>query len=79
MTALTRSQIVAVLGPVDDTLLAEIAATGASRAELMEAYGWVTNDEALVNEGHPLPAGRVATLVEVLQAAEESEDFSEPR
>lgn len=74
MTALTRKDVVAVLGPVDETLITDVVTTGATRAELAEAYGWVTNDEALVNEGRSLPSGRVGTLVEILQAAEEPDE-----
>ena len=35
--SLTRDDVVAVLGPVDDSTIAEIVATGASRSELAEA------------------------------------------
>ncbi len=37
MTSLTREDVRAVLGPVDDILVAEILKTGASREELAEA------------------------------------------
>jgi hypothetical protein len=54
MPALTHEDVQVVLGPVDDSLVAEIVATGASREELAEAYAWVANDEALMNLGRPL-------------------------
>jgi hypothetical protein len=34
---------------------------------LREAFAWVGADEALVNEGRPLPSARVATLIGLLE------------
>jgi hypothetical protein len=62
-----------MLGPVDDVTVAEIIATGATAEELAEAKAWLTNDDALMNVGKPLPAGRVAGLIEILTAIEEEE------
>ena len=72
--ALTRDQIIAVLGPVDEAMLAEIARTDATEAELEEAKAWMAADEALANEGRPPPSGRVAELIELLQAADADPD-----
>jgi hypothetical protein len=74
MTMLTRNEVIAVLGPVDDDLIVEIVGTGATQAELAEAYAWLRSDEALVNEGRPLPSGRVDALVEILQTFEQTEE-----
>ena len=74
MATLTREEERAVLGPVDDGLAVEILGTGASPAELAEAYAWLTNDEALMNAGRPLASGRVGRLTDILEAAEEDED-----
>jgi len=73
MTMLTRNEVIAVLGPVGDDLIVESVGTGASQAELAEAYTWLRSDEALVNEGRPLPSGRVGALLEILQTSEETE------
>ncbi|MQX25765.1 hypothetical protein GHJ84_33670, partial [Sinorhizobium meliloti] len=54
---LKHSDITAILGPVDETLMAELLATGATASELAEAIAWVNNDEALIGEGRHLPAG----------------------
>ena len=70
---MTREEIQAVLGPVDDTLLAEIAATGASAQELSQAWAWLNAEDALVNDGRPLPSGRVAALVELLSEPEDED------
>ena len=61
----------------DDTTVAEILATGASREELTEAFEWLQNNEALMNEGRPLPSGRVAQVMEILEA-DEDQRLSEP-
>ncbi|WP_170984333.1 hypothetical protein [Rhodoligotrophos defluvii] len=70
----TRQDITAVLGPVDDSFAAEIAAIDPSPGELAEAWAWVNSDEALVNDGRPLPSGKVAALVELLAAPEALEE-----
>ena len=73
MPTLTHEDVRVVLGPVDDSLVAEIVATGASQEELAEAYAWVTNDEALMNIGRPLASSRVGRLIDILEPAEEDE------
>ncbi|MFC4352596.1 hypothetical protein ACFOW6_13675 [Fodinicurvata halophila] len=70
-TPLTREAVTRVLGPVDNTISAELVATGASEAELQEAHAWLNNDEALINEGRHFPTGRVAELLEILKLHEE--------
>ncbi len=67
MPTLTKSAIKRVLGPVDDSLAAELTLTGATEQELCEAKSWMTSDEALVNELRPFPAGRVGELIEILE------------
>lgn len=69
---MTREDIVAVLGPVDDLV---IAAMGATAEELAEAGCWVANDEPLIGSGRPLASGRVGRLVELLAAAEEDDEL----
>lgn len=71
---LTREAVERVLGPVDESTAAEIAGTGASEQELREAQGWLANDEALVNDMHSLPKGRVADLIEILRAQSDTLD-----
>lgn len=73
---LTREETRALIGPADDAALAEILQMGADRAELTEALAWVENDEAMLNEGRPIPQGRVARLIEILKTRDE-EDLSE--
>jgi len=68
---LTREEIVSVLGPTDETLVADILSTGASFADLREAWAWLNGDEALMGEGRPLPGPRVAELIDLLDANED--------
>jgi hypothetical protein len=74
MAELTRNDVVAALGRVDDITLAEIIATGASRQELTEAVAWIANDEPLLNAGRPLASGRTGRLVEILASRQEDEE-----
>ena len=69
--ALTREEILSVLGPVDDELVTELMATGASTRELREAWGWLHNDDALMDAGRPLPGTRVGRLIELLEPDED--------
>jgi len=73
MTTMTRDNVVSVLGPVDETLISEVIATGASPEELREAWAWLNGDEALMGEGRPLPGARIAALIDLLEADEEQE------
>jgi uncharacterized membrane protein YkvA (DUF1232 family) len=78
MTApLTREDVIAMLGELDDVAVANIVATGATVEELAEAHAWLTNDEALINAGRSLPGGRVGHLVEIVAAKEQEEEEQE--
>ncbi|GMB82499.1 hypothetical protein NN6n1_32820 [Shinella zoogloeoides] len=68
---MTSSDVIAILGPADETLVADIVASGATQAELAEALAWANNDEALMGEGRRLPTGTVALLIDLLDAEEE--------
>ena len=68
---LTRDEVMALTGRSDDRVVTDILTIGASRAELAEARAWLENDEAMLNAGRPIPAGRVARLLEMLQADDE--------
>ena len=72
MTALTRHDVELALGSVEDHFAAQILGTGASSEEFAQAQAWMVNDEAAMNAGQPLPAGRVAQLVDIMRRAEES-------
>jgi hypothetical protein len=68
---MAHRDVVAILGPVDECLIADIVATGASAQELGQAFAWVNSDEALIGEGRHLPDGKVAELIELLSPTED--------
>ena|GEM_PF-281655 len=68
---MTREEILSVLGPTDETLIADILSTGVSFQDLREAWAWLNEDEALMGEGRPLPGTRVADLIDLLDADED--------
>jgi hypothetical protein len=74
MTRITRDDVTAAIGEVDDVTIAEIIGTGATVEELAEAKAWIANDEPLINAGKPLAAGRVRELVDILSELEPDED-----
>jgi hypothetical protein len=74
MGPLTREDVLSVVGPVDEVMIADVIATQATLAELSQAWAWVNSDEALINEGRPLPSGRTAELVELLTSQDEGEE-----
>jgi len=74
MAALNRDDMIAVLGPVDDLVLAEIVGMGATGSELAEARAWTANDEPLMDAGRPLAGGRVVRLIELIRELEKDEE-----
>jgi len=68
---LAREDVIAVLGPVDEALIAEIIKTGATAEDVAEAWTWLNSDEALIGEGRALPSGTVARVIELLAPAED--------
>jgi hypothetical protein len=77
MPSLTQAEVIAVLGPVEDRVVTEIIATGATVAELTNARAWIANDEALMNLGKPLAASRVGELIDILARLEEDDEGRE--
>ena len=78
MTGLTHEQIIDIVGRLDDDRVAEIIDTGATEAELMEAYSWTTSDGVTSDAGerHSL-SGRVALVFDILTADEALEEEQE--
>ena len=75
---LTRDAAKALIGPADDLMLTTILDTGATPGELAEAVAWIENDEAMLNEGRPIPTGRVGQLIEILKTKDEEESLAPP-
>jgi hypothetical protein len=74
MSRITRDDVTAAIGQVDDVTIAEIIGTGATVEELAEAKAWIANDEPLLNAGKPLATGRVRELIDILSELEPDED-----
>jgi hypothetical protein len=68
---LTREDVISAFGRVDDSVVAQIIASGATLRDLAEARAWLDSNEPLMNDGRPLPGGAVARLVEILGRIEE--------
>jgi hypothetical protein len=77
MSTLTRKDVTAMFGELDDVVIAKIIATGATDDELTEAHAWLANDEPLMNAGRPLPSDRVARVVDIIDAINEEEEQEE--
>lgn len=73
---LTRAQVEAVMGRLDDLKLAEILGTGASQDELLEAKRWAAGDMRTVPDDLPLRASVVTRLCDIIAADEP--DWDEP-
>jgi hypothetical protein len=71
---ITRDDVTAAIGRIDDVAIAEIIGTGATVEELAEAKAWIANDEPLLNAGKPLATGRVRELVDILSEFEPDEE-----
>lgn len=77
MTRVSASDVTAVLGPLDEDLVARIVETGPSEAELLEAKAWMAADHYMGPEGKAPPQGRVRELCELVEAAEARSPFDD--
>ena len=64
----SKADIDEIVGRLDDAAAAAIIAMGASRDELLEAYAWLTADDAQRRRLHSAPHGTVARLLSLLEA-----------
>jgi hypothetical protein len=78
MRRITRDDAINAVRGADDFAIAQIIGIGATVDELAEAQAWVANDEPLMNDGRPLPSGRVGELVEILNELAADEGDGEP-
>ena len=74
MRRITRDDAIKAIGWADETVIAEMIATGATPDELAEARAWMANDEPMLNAGKPLAQGRVRQLVDILSELEAAEE-----
>ncbi|MGB3867681.1 MAG: hypothetical protein WBA29_18865 [Xanthobacteraceae bacterium] len=72
--AMTAQEITAIIGPADEQLLSEIMLTGATAEELAQAWAWVNSDDVLIDAGQPLPGGKIAELIDLLELIDDQPD-----
>ena len=65
---LMKQDVDEIVGPLEDSTITALIATGASRDDLLEAYAWLTADDAQHRRLHREPHGTVAQLCEILEA-----------
>jgi hypothetical protein len=66
--AATASEIRGIIGAADDSLVAGIAAVGATRDEVLAAHTWLTSDDYLHRALHHTLSGRAAQVLDILEA-----------
>ena len=62
----TAAEIVAICGHLDDDFVAAIAATGATAAEVLEAFTWYSADDQIGTELRRHRRGAVGVIYDIL-------------
>jgi hypothetical protein len=70
----TASEIVAICGHLDDDVTAAIVATGATAAEVLEAFTWYSADDQIGTELQRGQRGAVGRVYEILMRDEPDPD-----
>lgn len=76
MDTLTRTQIEAITGKLDNDLILEILATGANEADVAEAFGWFSDSIGMKTAGHHRPTGLVPRICEILETSRTPDEDS---
>jgi hypothetical protein len=67
MSELSHDEVVEILGPVNDALVAQIIATGITKEGLVAAHDRVIRDRKAHNPGAELDPGAYASVVDILE------------
>jgi hypothetical protein len=67
MAELSRDDIVAVLGPLEDNVVVDIIATRVTKEGLIAAHKRILEDRERRDPGPPLEPGPVARVIEILE------------
>jgi hypothetical protein len=70
----TAPEITEIIGPADDDLVMQIVDTGATPAEVLEAFTWLTADDQLGSDLARGMRGAVTRVYEILKSAESDPD-----
>lgn len=66
----TASDVLAILGSLDEDLVARIVELQPTKAELLEAKAWMAADHYMGPAGKPPPTGVVKEICDLVEAAE---------
>ncbi len=72
-TAASAAEIRAIVGDIEDATVVSIRNTGATAAEVLEAFLWTNSDEELGSELGHSRAGAAGRVYEILQSLEPEE------
>ena len=67
MSELSHDEVIEILGPVNDALVAQIIATGITKEGLVAAHDRVIRDRKAHNPGAELDPGAYARVVDILE------------
>ncbi|MGZ3283151.1 MAG: hypothetical protein ACXU9C_04040 [Xanthobacteraceae bacterium] len=67
MSELSHDEVVEILGPVNDALVAQVIATGITKEGLVAAHDRVIRDRKAHNPGAELDPGAYARVVDILE------------
>ena len=70
----TATEIIEIVGPLDDAVLMRIVETTATPAEVLEAFTWANADDQIGTELERRPRGTVARVYEILKREEPESD-----
>ena len=70
----TMSEIVEIVGPLVDAVLQEILQSGATAAEVLEAFTWVCANDQIATEIEHGPRGAVLRVCEILERQQPEPD-----
>ena len=68
-----------IVGRISDDRLTAILATGATAAQVTEAFTWLTSDEYVAARGQPPLTGVVAEVYEILKTEAADVEEEHPR
>ena len=72
--AASSAEIIQMLGPTDDSVVMRIVETGATAAEVLEAFTWLNADDQIGTELERGPRGHVTRVYEILKMDEPDPD-----
>jgi hypothetical protein len=78
MPELSRDEIISVMGPLDDKVIAEIIGTRVTKEGLIEAHKRVLLDLAQHDPGPPLDPGPIARVIEILERIPQDKLLASP-